>query len=538
MLKSRDFAQMSAAEIARAKQLIAELRLPDDTVPTRRFQAAHQGARIDPRRTFRRSLRGGGASIDLAFRERAQVHPPVVALVDISGSMAEYSRIFLHFLHALDRQAPARALLRLRHAADQRHAHRCARAIPTRRWRLPAGPRRTGRAARASRPRCTRSTGSGRAACWRAGRSCCSSPTGWSGISTTSSASRWTGCSAPAGNWSGSTRCCAIEGFEARASGIRAMLPHVDSFRPIHNLAAMADLCAALSPDAERQSDPRLWLKKAVMRHDLVFVRRHCERSEAIQRAARPWIASLRSAMTGAAWRLTGGRHDQHRHRHPRHRRKLGPDGRGVALATVVETWGSAPRPVGSHLVIDGEGNFLGSVSGGCVEGAVVDRGGRRDRRRQGADARIRRRRRDGLEGRALLRRAHQGLCGKGELMASWETLLAFATVTIARRLFPRPGAALHGGADDRPWPARRLHGDARHPSRLLCACLRRGLRPVGGVQACAGTLCRGEDRRRALPRLARHRHDPLAGSARPMRRVAAQDGEAGAASIPSSSRC
>ena len=47
-------------------------------------------------------------------------------------------------------------------------------------------------------------------------------------------------------------------------------------------------------------------------------------------------------------------------------------EGRKLALATVIETWGSAPQPVGSQLVIDREGNFIGSVSGGCVEGAVV----------------------------------------------------------------------------------------------------------------------------------------------------------------------
>jgi uncharacterized protein with von Willebrand factor type A (vWA) domain len=263
MLKSRDFAQMSAAEVARAKQLIAELRLPHDTVPTRRFRAAHQGARIDPRRTFRRSLRGGGASIDLAFRERAEVHPPVVALVDISGSMAEYSRIFLHFLHAL--------------AAKRRRVHSFV-----------FGTRLTNvtRSLRARDPDEALALAGRAAPDWEGGTRISTALHGfnriWSRRVLTGGAVVLLFTDGLERHLDGELafemdrlqRSCRqlvwlnpllrFGAFEARASGIRAMLPHVDSFRPIHNLAAMADLCAALSPEAERASDPRLWLKKAV----------------------------------------------------------------------------------------------------------------------------------------------------------------------------------------------------------------------------------------------------------------------------------
>ena len=101
LLRGKDFAQMSAAEIAEAKQAISKLKLPFDTVRTRRFRADPSGRRIDPRAMMRLASRTGGELILPKFRSPREVHPPLVVLADISGSMSQYTRIFLHFLHAL-----------------------------------------------------------------------------------------------------------------------------------------------------------------------------------------------------------------------------------------------------------------------------------------------------------------------------------------------------------------------------------------------------------------------------------------------------
>ncbi|HWL68370.1 MAG TPA: VWA domain-containing protein [Geminicoccus sp.] len=101
LLQKKDFEQMSADELEEAKREIARLRLPIVDVPTRRFRADALGSRVDMRKTLRNSLRGGGAAIDLARKERVRRHPPLVVMCDISGSMARYSRMLLLFMHAI-----------------------------------------------------------------------------------------------------------------------------------------------------------------------------------------------------------------------------------------------------------------------------------------------------------------------------------------------------------------------------------------------------------------------------------------------------
>ena len=101
LLQGKDFEQMTAEELAQARREIGRLRLPIMQVTTRRFRPEARGGRIDLRRTLRQSLRGGGAAIDLARKERRKRHPPLVILCDISGSMSRYSRMLLLFMHAI-----------------------------------------------------------------------------------------------------------------------------------------------------------------------------------------------------------------------------------------------------------------------------------------------------------------------------------------------------------------------------------------------------------------------------------------------------
>jgi uncharacterized protein with von Willebrand factor type A (vWA) domain len=101
VLQHADFETMTSDELAQAKRLLADLRLPIPEVRTRRLVPNERGARVDLRATLRACLRGGADIIPLARRSQATRHPPLVVLCDISGSMSRYSRMFLHFLHAI-----------------------------------------------------------------------------------------------------------------------------------------------------------------------------------------------------------------------------------------------------------------------------------------------------------------------------------------------------------------------------------------------------------------------------------------------------
>ena len=100
-LKSLDFEQMSTSEMAQAKRILSNLKLPIKPLISRRTRVNRVGDLPDWRATMRAAMRRGGELHDFARKSRRQRWPNLVALCDISGSMSQYSRILLHFLHAV-----------------------------------------------------------------------------------------------------------------------------------------------------------------------------------------------------------------------------------------------------------------------------------------------------------------------------------------------------------------------------------------------------------------------------------------------------
>jgi uncharacterized protein with von Willebrand factor type A (vWA) domain len=246
VLQKKDFAQMSAAEIAEVTRAIAEMNLPQAELRTRRYQPDPRGLRLDMRRTLRGSLRTGGDIIDIHRLGRIDKPAPIVALLDISGSMSEYTRLFLHFLHAIT-DARKRVSVFL------------------------FGTRLTNvtRSLRARDPD-------------EALASCSSSVEDWAGGTRIATSlhtfnklwgRRVLGQGAIVLLISDGLereadaklefemdrlhRSCRrliwlnpllrYGGFEAKAQGIKMMLPHVDEFRPVHNLSSIQGLIEALS---------------------------------------------------------------------------------------------------------------------------------------------------------------------------------------------------------------------------------------------------------------------------------------------------
>ncbi len=244
ILRSKDFAQMTADEIDEARKAIKRLMTPEDKRRTRRFAPGGRRVRIDARRSFRRSLQPGGV-IDLEFRSPIDRAPPVVALCDISGSMNEYTRLFLHFLHALGETRRVSTFLfgtrltnvtRAMRARDPDDAlARCSALAVD--W---SGGTRIGEAlARFNRDWSRRVLGQGAITLLITdGLERDSLDRLEAEMERLAKSSRrviWVNPLLRFGE------------FAAKAGGIRTMLPYVDSFRPIHNLASMDDLCRALS---------------------------------------------------------------------------------------------------------------------------------------------------------------------------------------------------------------------------------------------------------------------------------------------------
>ena len=251
-LQTMDFEKMSLDELARAKAAIARLRLPIHDIPTRRYARDPRGPRADMRATLRAALRSGGL-IELKRKSQRRRPPPLVVLCDISGSMSRYSRVFLHFMHSItnDRDRVHTFVFGTRLTNITRYLRfrdvdlaldRVAEAVAD--W---SGGTRIGHSVREfNRSWSRRVLGQGAVV-----------------LMITDGLDRDAGTGL-AHEMDRLHRSCRkliwlnpllrYEGFEPRSLGMKAMLPYVDEFRPVHNLESLETLIGVISAAAQRHS--------------------------------------------------------------------------------------------------------------------------------------------------------------------------------------------------------------------------------------------------------------------------------------------
>ncbi len=260
-LRTLDFEQMSTAEMAAARRLLARLTLPAPPVPTRRFDPAARGRMPDWRATRRRALATGGEVTAFARKRRRTRPPDLVLLCDISGSMSAYSRAVLHFLHTVANQPGAgwgrvhgftfgtRLTNITRHLATRDvDAALAAAGAEAPDWE---GGTRIGACIRAfNRDWSRRVLGRGAVVIVVSDGLERGDPgelaAAMQRLQLSARQLIWLN---PLLRW---------QDFAPRAAGIRAMLPHVDSFRAGHNIAALEGLAEALSRPADPGEKARL----------------------------------------------------------------------------------------------------------------------------------------------------------------------------------------------------------------------------------------------------------------------------------------
>ncbi len=249
VLRQKDFAQMSAEEFSAARLEIQRLKLPFDTVQTRRYRASPRGKVIDPRAVLRKSMATGGDLILPYYRERKMVQPPLVVLADISGSMSQYSRIFLHFLHALtDKRKRVHTFLfgtrltNITRALRTKDPDQALDDVSNSVVDWEGGTRIGDTLATFNRLWSRRVLGQGAVVLLIT-----------DGLERANSEEDLKQLALEIERLQKSCRrliwlnpLLRFDGFEPRAAGVKTMLPFVDDFRTIHSLDSLSDLCAAL----------------------------------------------------------------------------------------------------------------------------------------------------------------------------------------------------------------------------------------------------------------------------------------------------